>query len=168
MLSNDSGEDIKARTIGKQEVSYIWLLLPCFENEAGGGLWYCVCWPYLGLPCQMWFLWWGTIRYLYGSFTSVVIRFRCAVLYGALTGISHLAAVSQNGALLTYRRTRVYTRVLYFHFLTSLLSVIHLSSFILRFWCPFHILIIPPPLRLHPSLPAPGPFPNWVRGHSQA
>jgi hypothetical protein len=74
----------------------MWLLLSCFENEAGVGSRYCVCWPYLGLPSQMWFLWWGTIRYHCGSFTSVVIRFRCAVLYGALTGISHLAAVSQS------------------------------------------------------------------------
>jgi hypothetical protein len=147
VLSNDSGEDIRLALLGNKKcLVYGWLAVLCFENEARvGGWWYCVCWSYLGVPCQMWFLWWGTIRYLYGSLKSVRIRFfRCTALYEALTDISHLAAVSQSGALLTYRRTCVYSRVLYFHFLTSLLPVTYLSSpasFILRFWCVFPLFV---------------------------
>lgn len=128
-----------------------------------GGTVFGVCWPYLGLPCQMWFLWWGTIRYLYHSFTSVVIRFRCAVLYGALTDISHLAAVSRSGALLTYRRICVYSRVLCFHFLTSLFPrtlSFFLYFFYLAFLVSFPNFVSFFPLHLHPSLPALGPTHN--------
>ena len=117
----------------------------------------------------MWFLWWGTIRYLYG--TSVrILFFRCTALYEALTDISHLAAVSQGGTLLTYSRTCVYSRVLYFHFLTSLLPVTYLSSFIsftLRFWSAFRLFLFS---SLHTSdqpwgLPTMGPqsFPRVKR-----
>jgi hypothetical protein len=129
--------------------------------EDGGTVW---C-PYLGVPCQMWFLWrGGTIRYLYGSFTPVRIRFFrwCTALYEALTDISHLAAVSQSGALLTYRRTCVYGRVLYFHLLTSLLPVTYLSSlisFTLRFWCALRFLFRFF-LCLHTSWPAVAPTHN--------
>jgi hypothetical protein len=62
-----------------------------------------------------------------------------------MTDISHLAAVSQSGALLTYRRTCVYSRVLYFHFLTSSLPVTYLSSLIsltLPFWRAFCFLFL--------------------------
>ena len=58
------------------------VVLRCFEKKKlGGGWWYCVCWPYLGLPCQMWFLWWGDhllplwFFYVSGHGSSGVLRF---------------------------------------------------------------------------------------------
>jgi hypothetical protein len=88
-------------------------------------------------------------------------------LYEALTDISHLAAVSLSAALLTYRRTRVYSRVLYFHFITSLFPVSFLSLFLLL--CVSGVLSAfrSFSLCLHPSLQALGPTHNSKR-HSKS
>ena len=158
MLSNDSGQDIRLGLLeNKTHLMYGGCLV--LKIERGGGRRCCVCEPYLGMPCQMWFLRWGTIRYLYGSFTSVRIWFfRCAARYEVLTDISHLQAVSRSRSLLTYRRAFIYSQVFfYFHFLTAFLPVTYISLFVYPAFLACFPLFFALFLRLHPSRPALGP-----------